>query len=42
MEQRYAIAFMLRKKMPPKDIIAELLNVYGDNALKKTAVYYWI
>ena len=42
MEQRYAIAFMLRKEMSPKEIILELEDVYGKEALKKTAVYYWI
>ena len=42
MDQRYAIAFMLRKNMNPKDIIAKLTEVYHDDELKKTAVYYWI
>lgn len=28
--------------MKLKDIIAELANVYHDDALKKASVYYWI
>ena len=41
MEKRYTIAFK-HKNMNPKDIIAEIAEVYHDDTLKKTVVYLWI
>ena len=42
MDQRYAIAFMLRLKMKPKNIISKLNEAYQEDALSDTQVYYWI
>ena len=42
MEQRYAIAFILRLKMKPKDIISKLNEAYQEEALSDTQVYYRI
>lgn len=42
MEQRCFIKFMLIQKRTPYEIISELQHIYGDEALHKTQVYYWI
>ena len=42
MEQRFVIKYLLQKQTEVKDIIAELQNVYGLDALSKTQVYYWV
>ena len=42
MEQRYVIMYLLRKNMRILDIVKELKDVYGDEALSKTQVYFWV
>lgn len=42
MEQRYAIAFMLRQKMNSKDIVSKLNEVYQEECLCDSQIYYWI
>ena len=41
-EQRCVIHFLYLKGLSGKDIKAELNNVYGDQAMSKTQVYFWI
>ena len=42
MEQRYVIMYLLRKNTKVLDIIKELKDVYGDEALSRTQVYFWV
>lgn len=41
-EQRYAISFLLRKQLQPKDIISEIQRTYGDDAYCAASIYFWI
>jgi len=41
-EQGTNITFLLKLGKSGKEIRAMLLQVYGDNAMKKTAVYKWV
>lgn len=42
MEQRYFIKFMFIEGYSPNEIISKLSDIYGDQALHKTQVYYWL
>lgn len=42
MDQRYAIMFLLKKNMKPKDIIKNLQETYKDACLSESQIYFWI
>lgn len=42
LEQRFVIKYLLRKETKPKDIIAELQQVYGEDAYSPASTYFWI
>lgn len=42
MEQRYVIKYLHRKKTKTEDIVKELKDVYGKEALSRSRVYYWV
>ena len=41
-EFRAIIKYLLKKQMNGKEIINELIQVYGEGSPSKTTVYYWI
>lgn len=41
-EQRYVISFLIKKGFKGSQIIKELEEVYGNDSLSKTQVYFWI
>jgi hypothetical protein len=42
LKQRYIIKILVKGQVPAPEIIAKLQQHYGDNALKRTQVYFWI
>jgi hypothetical protein len=41
LEQRHVIRFLLKDGVAPKGIPARLSEVYEEEAMKKTQVFYW-
>ena len=42
MDQRFAIKFLLRKMMDPKDIIKEMKETYREECYSDSQIYFWI
>jgi hypothetical protein len=42
LEQRMKIKFLVKLEKSGNDIREMLVQVYGDNSMKKTAVYKWV
>jgi histone-lysine N-methyltransferase SETMAR len=42
LEQRHVIRFLLKDHVPPALIPGRLSKVYGEDAMKKTQVFYWV
>jgi hypothetical protein len=41
-EQRHVIRFLIKEGIQPKEIPGRLSNVYGEEAMKKTQVFFWV
>ena len=42
MEQRYVIKYFHRKNTKTEDIVKELKDAYGNEALSRSRVFYWV
>jgi hypothetical protein len=42
LEQRHVIRFLLKDSVAPKGIPGRLSKVCGEEAVKKTQVFYWV
>jgi hypothetical protein len=42
LEQRYVIKFLEKKQNGPKEIHCNLKTIYGDGAMKRMQVYWWV
>jgi hypothetical protein len=40
--QRHVIRFLIKEGIHPKEIPGRLRNVYGQAAMKKTQVFFWV
>jgi hypothetical protein len=42
LEQRYVIKFLVKGQSDPKEIHRRLKAVYGDGAMKRTQICWWV
>ena len=42
MEQRYVIKYFHRKNTKTEDIVKELKDAYGNEALSRSRIFYWV